>query len=125
MFGWTGSALMISYELAAPIGRQDVARIHAYFDVDRRGDTGLPVQGPLKTPFGADYMIEGITLYRYRAGAWDWEPIADSRWWNYPTMSAIELSFDKSIQATGILGSRMLLWGSNSTQDDYAALDEQ
>ena len=125
--GWTGSALLVGYQLAAPIGRQDVARIHAYFDVDRRRDTGMRVQGPLKTPFGADYMIEGITLYRHRtsSGAWDWEPIADAGWSDYSPVREIELRFYSSLAGTGILGSRVLLWGSNPTQDDYAELDGQ
>ena len=71
-------------------------------------------------PFGADYMLEGITLYRYKGDGdtWVWERMGDARW--YSSRSGIELSLGALIYGTGIVGSKVMLMGTNLKRTDWA-----
>ncbi|HMP75151.1 MAG TPA: hypothetical protein PKE12_02530 [Kiritimatiellia bacterium] len=75
--------LRLAYRCAGPIDFNRGAAYCVYLDADGRRDTGFR-GGEDNFPIGADYLLQGITLYRYtgddgpgRGVTWSWSAVGE------------------------------------------------
>jgi ELWxxDGT repeat protein len=115
--------LIVGYEVVAPFSLSGIADHHVLFEVDDRLETGWKMWVPFQSSFGADYMIEGITLYRYAGSGndWTWERVEEGGW--RASDAGVEVYFGQVVVGTGILGSKVALMGRNLKLNDLAAYD--
>lgn len=111
----TGDALQIRLTMAATA---TIERQHVFFDMDRNETTGYS-DGARS---GADFMIEGATLYRHKTEsgtAWDWQPLgpAEARLDGNSVVYTIARS-----RVGARAGSSIRLWFT-TTGSDWAPAD--
>lgn len=111
----TGDALQIRLTMAATA---TIERQHVFFDMDRNETTGYS-DGARS---GADFMIEGATLYRHKTEsgtAWDWQPLgpAEARLDGNSVVYTIQRS-----RVGARAGSSIRLWFT-TTGSDWAPAD--
>ena len=117
----TPGGLQVGYEVMAPFSG-DYTRHKVFFDVDRSSKTGW-LTGLYPDAYGADYMLEGIVLYRFtsKSNSWEWEPVEQA---SYGTSTVgVELRLGVSAVQAGLIGSRVLLLGVNPRSYDFASYE--
>lgn len=119
-----GQDLMVAFRNGRSVDfRRDAIHYRVFFDVDRDAATGYRLDDPSFT-VGAEYMLEGYTLYRYTGVAmdWAWQRVALG---SYASGNdTVELRLRTDELPSGLVGSRVLAWGDNAETDDFASLDD-
>lgn len=75
-----GGAIQIAFRCAEPIDFAKGAAYCVFIDIDGKRQTGFR-GGEDNFPIGADYLLQGATLYRYAADGgteWSWSLVGDA-----------------------------------------------